>query len=300
MTTAINFTARGTSCLGALLNPCNLPRMRRPLHLHIRNQRSDCRGPRAQAARRACSNEALAISLPLASVAGAVVADAASLGIHWIYDKEKMSAAVPAGTNPEFRPIQTTWHAARTAGDTTMYGEGALLMAKTLVAKGGVYKEAAFKSAWYAAFGPCGTYSGYADKTTRLSVYNMMKLQVEHEKDTWPAPGLDPRVQAAMMPVFRSLAEDHSGDALTHAALDVAKKAAPDADAASLAWVEKAADAWDTILHTPIGAHDDQSSECMCMRCADADIDRKASSASKPRSNIIQPAPFTYPSARAA
>lgn len=98
---------------------------------------------------------------------GAVVADAASLGLHWQYDVAAVAAATAAhGGDPAFAPHATPWHAKRAIGDVTMLGAATMATAQTLLEKKAFSRPAAV-SAYYGTFGPGGSYSGYIDRATK-------------------------------------------------------------------------------------------------------------------------------------
>jgi len=78
-----------------------------------------------------------------ASVLGALVADAAALGLHWLYDQDRVAEL--AGDAPEF--CDTTAadfdgypayfaHAAKQPGDFSQYGEQVMVMLQSLAACG--------------------------------------------------------------------------------------------------------------------------------------------------------------------
>ena len=52
-----------------------------------------------------------------------IVADAACLGTHWIYDLEKLAAKCPDGVKGFEQPDDNHYHAGKNSGDSTHYGE---------------------------------------------------------------------------------------------------------------------------------------------------------------------------------
>jgi len=107
---------------------------------------------------------------------GALVADAASMGLHWLYDQERIAAV--AGDRPEFRTPNAAdfegtkgyfAHAGKPAGALSHYGEQCLVMMRAVAAQGG-YDRAAYETEFQAAFGYGGTYSGYIDRPTRATL----------------------------------------------------------------------------------------------------------------------------------
>lgn len=200
-----------------------------------------------------------------AAITGTVVADAATLGSHWEYDATKLADLAQKNggySSLLFVDPIAQWHAqTRKSGDVSMYGELALLTAKSLKAKCALSLPD-FYNRYYATFGPCGSYHGYADHATKLSVYSHMRSRMEREKDTFPPrdlPKSDLPLKEAVHPAMPSLAEQHSGQALVDAALQLATTACPDASPAGLEWVKRCATAYSEIYAGFHGADDNQS-----------------------------------------
>lgn len=112
-------------------------------------------------------------------ILGALVADAAAMGLHWVYDQDHIAAIAP--DTPEFRtPSAADYdgvkgyfaHDTRKAGDQSQYGEQALVMMRALEANGGVYDAQVYAEAFRAHFGYGGVYVGYIDRATRESLNN--------------------------------------------------------------------------------------------------------------------------------
>lgn len=118
------------------------------------------------------------------AILGAAVADAASLGFHWLYDQERIRALEPS--TPEFRqPAQADYadtagyfaHAKKRAGDTSQYGEQHLTMLRSLSAGNGTYDKSAYETAFVECFGYGGSYSGYIDHPTRDTLNNIVAAE---------------------------------------------------------------------------------------------------------------------------
>jgi ADP-ribosylglycohydrolase len=114
-----------------------------------------------------------------AALMGALVADAATLGVHWIYDPARIAKV--AGENPAFVPINAAnfegvpayfAHAARNDGDFSQYGE-VLALAIRSIAQNDGFDVAAYQDAFVAHFGPGGSYQGYIDRPTRGTLENI-------------------------------------------------------------------------------------------------------------------------------
>lgn len=115
-----------------------------------------------------------------AMILGSAVADAAAMGLHWIYSQPRVRRA--GGDAPEFaQPDAANYegvpsyyaHGGRVAGDSSMYGEGLLTTLRSVVANG------AFDWQHYAGvfrnhFGFGGEYVGYIDTPTRETLTNML------------------------------------------------------------------------------------------------------------------------------
>jgi ADP-ribosylglycohydrolase len=128
------------------------------------------------------------------SLLGALVADAASLGLHWIYTQPRIRRA--AGEAPEFHePKEENYkdvpgffaHGRKERGDITMYGENVLLLLESL-AESGALSAGDYLSRYRAYFGPGGDYVGYADGPTRGTLFNAELMTREiaeriHEMD---------------------------------------------------------------------------------------------------------------------
>jgi hypothetical protein len=196
-----------------------------------------------------------------AAFLAAVVADAATLGVHWVYAKAAITKAVETSSgDPLFQPIASSWHPNAKPGDASPYGEGMLVMASSLAAKGGKFCLPHFRDAYNKSFGPCGTFVGYCDKTTRGNIKNFLMAQGEEERFLYPSPAVDGRVKGAVFPVLTKLVEDYTGEELKQKVTETAQAAWADADAASLDWATGAAAAFDRLLRTrKLGADDNQS-----------------------------------------
>jgi ADP-ribosylglycohydrolase len=119
-----------------------------------------------------------------ATVLGALVADSASLGLHWIYDPARIAEIESIKGLVFLQPDATNYsgvkgyfaHRLKTAGDGTSYGETCLLMLKHL-AKHGTFTRIAYQSEYRAHFGPGGEYVGYVDTPTRRTLRTLSALE---------------------------------------------------------------------------------------------------------------------------
>lgn len=121
--------------------------------------------------------------IALASLVGALVADAASLGLHWIYDPARIFAIAAArGGKPAFVPVDAAnyegvpayfAHGRRHTGMLSQYGETLRLAVRNMIAHEGRLDIAAYQSGFLDHFGSGGTYCGYIDGPTAGTLDNI-------------------------------------------------------------------------------------------------------------------------------
>jgi len=119
---------------------------------------------------------------PAACLFGALVADAASLGLHWIYDVERIAEiATKRGGRPAFTPLDAEnfagvpayfAHGTRSDGMLTQYGE-VLRLAIQSVNRNDGFEEAAYQQEYADHFGAGGQYQGYIDRPTKGTLANI-------------------------------------------------------------------------------------------------------------------------------
>lgn len=117
---------------------------------------------------------------------GALVADAATVGFHWLYDQNRIRAVSSAsGTvafhNPDERDFQGTMgyfvgHGKK-RGDFSHYGETLRLTLSALSAAGWEYDRATLIDAFSKSFGYGGTWVGYIDTPTRETLDNIASFK---------------------------------------------------------------------------------------------------------------------------
>ncbi len=110
-------------------------------------------------------------------IMGAVVADAASMGFHWLYSQRRISELAP--DEPEFRaPDENDYadgagyfaHAQKSVGDLSQYGEQMMVMLHSLVQTEGSYQKAHYTEQFRRHFGYGGEFVGYIDSPTRQTL----------------------------------------------------------------------------------------------------------------------------------
>ena len=141
-----------------------------------------------------------------AAVMGALVADAAAMGLHWIYDPARIAEVAGNGSAafvpPDARNFENVMaffaHGARHTGDFSQYGEVLHLMTRSLARNSGL-DVAAYQNAFAAHFGAGGTYTGYIDRPTRGTLDNLLAEQTDPsgvEDDQHPAVATLPAIVA--------------------------------------------------------------------------------------------------------
>lgn len=149
-----------------------------------------------------------------AAILGALVADSATLGLHWLYDPARIAeieerkglvflspdAADYADTSGYFA------HGSKMAGESTGYGEICLLMLQHLT-KHGEFKRAEYQIEYRAYFGPGGAFVGYVDSPTRLTLCTLLPL----EPTEFPAASGADDDQFAALAALPPVVATHSG-----------------------------------------------------------------------------------------
>lgn len=122
----------------------------------------------------------------VAAILGALIADSAALGLHWLYDPARIvqiekikglfflqpDASHYADTKGYFA------HGHKTAGDSSGYGELCLLMLRHL-AQHGQFDRITYQTEYRDYFGPGGAYIGYIDSPTRQTLQTLLPLKPE-------------------------------------------------------------------------------------------------------------------------
>ena len=110
------------------------------------------------------------------AVLGAVVADAAACGLHWIYDVEEVARR--GGDAPEFaHPKANRYHGRRKPGELTHYGDHVLVVLESMAERGG-FDPDDYRERYVARFGAKG-YDGYLDHATK----DLLKLGTGSDDD---------------------------------------------------------------------------------------------------------------------
>src|SRR5687768_2145579 len=107
-------------------------------------------------------------SLNSTVILGALVADSAALGLHWIYDPARIAEIEATRGLVFLQPDPANYagvkgyfaHARKAPGESSSYGEVCLLMLKHL-AKHGSFNRVEYQAEYRAYFGPGGEFVGY-------------------------------------------------------------------------------------------------------------------------------------------
>ena len=102
-----------------------------------------------------------------AAVIGGFVADALSLGVHWVYNTRVIDKKF--GRVDRFFDPLTSYHEGKVAGDFTHYGDQMLVLLEAVSPSRG-YDSVRFAEMWKDFF---ATYKGYFDKATKATLANM-------------------------------------------------------------------------------------------------------------------------------
>lgn len=196
-----------------------------------------------------------------ACLIGALTADAAAMGLHWLYD----AARIPGlcGERPEFMEPRAEHyhqgggyfaHPQLEAGDNSQYGESLLAFVRGLNAAGGALEVRQLQQSFRDAFGPGGHWHGYIDHPTRITLSNLLEGENAGraaEGELLAQSGLSPARQHEVQRIVAPLAKIKSG-----AALLAAVRAEADEELREVAL--EVARARDEALPVASGAADEQ------------------------------------------
>lgn len=159
------------------------------------------------------------------AIIGAAVADAASLGFHWLYDQPRIAAAahgVPEFNNPDaanYADVPGYFaHGNKRAGDFSQYGEQLMVMLRSLVENNGQFDQTHYQNSFIDCFGYGGTYVGYIDHPTRDTLNNIAAAEAEvlNEAQRLPFDG-DDTLKRKLITKVLGHAKQANGEALRSA-----------------------------------------------------------------------------------
>ena len=150
----------------------------------------------------------------IAAIMGALVADSAALGLHWLYDPTRIAELEKTKGLTFLQPDVENYadvkgffaHGNKVAGDSSGYGEICLLISNH-IATHGEFKRKEYQTEFRDFFGPGGSYTGYIDSPTRKTLLKLIPLIPE---DFPEVSGVDDDQFAALATV-PAITVTHSG-----------------------------------------------------------------------------------------
>lgn len=198
-----------------------------------------------------------------AMIWGALVADAATMGLHWLYDQKRIADLTKDGgltfrmPNPaDFEGTMGFFaHPTRESGDLSQYGEQLMVMLRAIAQDGG-YNRATYQQMFRDHFGYGGGYVGYIDRPTRETLDNITAMEKRALAETRQIdPAMDDRTHHMMATKVLACVTRFKGDALL-AAVEEAVRETHDDDAL-VAYAHQIVAVMQTHIDYP-GAADDQ------------------------------------------
>lgn len=156
------------------------------------------------------------------AILGALVADAASLGFHWLYDAERISQV--GGETPEFTKQDKAHyenvagffaHPMKEVGELTHYGEQLVVGLRSLAENQGEWKPFHYLETFRNAFDRGGSFHGYIDASTLVTLNNYRSANdtlMENAKAA--APGIEKYPLMVANELFQTMGLSASGDEL--------------------------------------------------------------------------------------
>ena len=166
------------------------------------------------------------------AILGALVADAASLGFHWLYDADRISTA--GGKEPEFQvPNKAHYenvagffaHPMKELGELTHYGEQLVVSLKSLAENKGEWKPFHYLETFSNTFGYGGSFHGYIDGSTfgTLSNYRTVNDNIMEKAQT-AVPDIEKYPLMVIKELFQTIGLSASGDELINPILTSMRK----------------------------------------------------------------------------
>lgn len=156
----------------------------------------------------------------LSAIIGALIADAATLGLHWLYDPERIAGIEKNKGLVFLTPDSLDYdgvsgyfaHSGKMPGDSSGYGETSLLMLRHL-AQHGRFDRVSYQTEYRNFFGPGGSYQGYVDSPMRQTLQTLLPLKAEE----FPEQSGADDDQFAALSSLPAIVATHNGtpDALT-------------------------------------------------------------------------------------
>ncbi|MBW4936212.1 ADP-ribosylglycohydrolase family protein [Marinobacter sp. F4206] len=120
----------------------------------------------------------------ISAIAGGWVADAASLGLHWLYNSDRIAEV--GGRYPEFLPPRADYfegvfgyfaHEGKIPGDISHYGAATKVLTDSLLANKGELNIRDYQRRFVNHFGPGGGWQGFIDNPTRGTLNNLVATE---------------------------------------------------------------------------------------------------------------------------
>lgn len=120
----------------------------------------------------------------ISAIAGGWVADAASLGLHWLYNSDRIAEV--GGQAPEFLPPRADYfegvfgyfaHEGKKPGDESHYGAATKVLTDSLLANKGELNIRDYQRRFANHFGPGGAWQGFIDNPTRGTLNNLVAIE---------------------------------------------------------------------------------------------------------------------------
>lgn len=103
-------------------------------------------------------------------VLASFAADSLALGVHWIYDAEKIKKDFGRVDGLK-KPLPGSYHPTKEKGEFTHYGDQTLVLLESVAAKRG-FDLSDFSTRWRALF---KSYRGYVDQATKMTLQNLAR-----------------------------------------------------------------------------------------------------------------------------
>lgn len=120
----------------------------------------------------------------VSAIAGGYVADAAALGLHWLYSSDRITEV--GGKTPEFLPPRADYfegvfgyfaHEGKKPGDLSHYGAATKVLTDSLLANQGELNIRDYQRRFANYFGPGGAWQGFIDNPTRGTLNNLVTTE---------------------------------------------------------------------------------------------------------------------------
>jgi ADP-ribosylglycohydrolase len=111
-----------------------------------------------------------------AMVLASFAADSLALGVHWIYDAEKLRKDF-GRVDTLRKPLPNSYHPTKEKGDFTHYGDQTFVLLESIAAQKG-FDLSGFSKRWQDLF---KTYRGYFDQATKKTLQNLVQGKAVEE-----------------------------------------------------------------------------------------------------------------------